>query len=248
MQRVDQTQVLLQQVLQAYNAQINDVLLTALVQAFSAWTRNRSLLVALKSHGREKIFNDVELSRTVGWFTSVFPVLLDLGKSSHPGEALKAVKEQIRSLPNRGMGYGIIRYLSKDAEKPELLRSLPQPEIIFNDFGQVDQTFSKLSLFKFVQESSGLASSLRNKRSALLEINPFVVNSQLQLNLTYSEQIHRRSTIERLAQEFVKALQALITHWQSSEVKSYTPSDFPEANLNQKDLDQFLAKLNRGRK
>jgi non-ribosomal peptide synthetase component F len=134
-QRVDQTQVLLQQVLQAYNAQINDVLLTALVQAFSAWTGNRSLLVALKSHGREKIFNDVELSRTVGWFTSVFPVLLDLGKSSHPGEALKAVKEQIRSLPNRGMGYGIIRYLSKDAEKPELLRSLPQPEIIFNDFG-----------------------------------------------------------------------------------------------------------------
>jgi non-ribosomal peptide synthase protein (TIGR01720 family) len=146
------------------------------------------------------------------------------------------------------MGYGIIRYLSKDAEKTELLRSLPQPEIIFNDFGQVDQTFSKLSLFKFVQESSGLTSSLRNKRSALLEINALVVNSQLQLNLTYSEQIHRRSTIERLAQEFVKALQALITYCQSSEVKSYTPSDFPEANLNQKDLDQFLAKLNRGRK
>jgi amino acid adenylation domain-containing protein/non-ribosomal peptide synthase protein (TIGR01720 family) len=244
----DQTQVLLQQVLQAYNAQINDVLLTALVQAFSAWTGNRSLLVALKSHGREKIFNDVELSRTVGWFTSVFPVLLDLGKSSHPGEALKAVKEQIRSIPNRGMGYGIIRYLSKDAEKTELLRSLPQPEIIFNDFGQVDQTFSKLSLFKFVQHSSGLASSLRNKRSALLEINALVVSSQLRLDLTYSEQIHRRSSIEKLAQEFVKALQTLITHCQSSEVKTYTPSDFPEANLNQKDLDQFLAKLNRGRK
>ncbi|MDZ8228270.1 condensation domain-containing protein, partial [Nostoc sp. ChiVER01] len=242
---VEESQTLLKKVSQAYNTQINDVLLTALAQAFSQWTGDRSLLVALESYGREDIFPNVELSRTVGWFTSLFPILLNLEKASHPGEALKAIKEQLRSIPNRGIGYGVLRYLSDKTENGELWSTLPQPEVLFNYLGQLDQTFSKSSLFKFIPESSGLASSPQNQRSVLLEINSFVINGQLQFDLTYSEKIHQRSSIERLAQEFVKALQAIATHCQSPEVKGYTPSDFPEANLNQKDLDQFLAKLTR---
>ncbi|WP_373526929.1 amino acid adenylation domain-containing protein [Nostoc sp.] len=238
---VEQTQALLQEVPQAYNTQINDVLLTALVQAFSQWTGTRSLLVALESHGREEIFDDLDLSRTVGWFTSIFPVLLDLGKSSHPGEALKTIKEQLRAISHRGIGYGIVRYLSQD----NVLQNFPEPEIIFNYLGQFDQTFSTSSLFTFVDNSSGLMSSPRNKRSALLEINGLVINNQLRFEWAFSEKIHRHSTIENLAQEFVKALQTIITHCQSSQVKSYTPSDFPELDLSQKGLDQLLSKLNR---
>ncbi|RCJ42320.1 non-ribosomal peptide synthetase [Nostoc minutum NIES-26] len=242
---VEESQVLLQKVSQAYNTQINDVLITALAQAFAQWTGDRSVLVALESYGREDIFPDVELSRTVGWFTSLFPILLNLEKASHPGEALKAIKEQLRSIPNRGIGYGVRRYLSEKTENGELLPKQPQPEVLFNYLGQLDRTFSKLSLFKLIPKLSGLASSPQNQRSVLLEINGFVINGQLQFDLTYSEKIHQRSSIERLAQEFVKALQAIATHCQSPEVKGYTPSDFPEANLNQKDLDQFLAKLTR---
>ncbi|MBD2309017.1 amino acid adenylation domain-containing protein [Chroococcidiopsis sp. FACHB-1243] len=242
---LEQTQALLQEVPQAYNTQINDVLLAALVQAFFQWTGRRSLLVSLESHGREEIFADLDLSRTVGWFTSIFPVLLNLGKSSHSGEALKAIKEQLRAIPNRGIGYSILRYLNKNTDKIELLRSLLQPEVSFNYLGQFDQTFSQSSLFKFVPDSSGLSSSPQNKRSELIEINGLVVSGQLRFNLTYSERTHQQSTIETLAQEFANALQALITHCQASESKSYTPSDFPELNLSQKGLDKFLAKLNR---
>jgi amino acid adenylation domain-containing protein/non-ribosomal peptide synthase protein (TIGR01720 family) len=242
---VEQTQALLQEVPQVYNTQINDVLLTALVQAFSHWTGTRPLLVALESHGREEIFEHLDLSRTVGWFTSIFPVLLDLGKSAHPGEALKTIKEQLRSIPNRGIGYGIIRYLSKDIEKVEELQTFAESEVVFNYLGQFDQTFSTSSLFRFVPNLSGLVSSPRNKRSALLEINGLVINNQLQFDWAFSENIHRHSTIEKLAQEYVKALQAIISHCQSSQVKSYTPSDFPELDLSQKGLDRFLAKLNR---
>ncbi|MCF4968120.1 non-ribosomal peptide synthetase [Nostoc sp. CMAA1605] len=238
---VQQTQALLQEVPQAYNTQINDVLLTALVQAFAQWTGTHSLLVALESHGREDIIEDLDLSRTVGWFTSIFPVLLDLGKASHPGEALKTIKEQLRAIPNRGISYGILRYLTHDNG----LKNYQEPEVVFNYLGQFDQTFSHSSLFRFVQNSSGLMSSPRNQRSSLLEINGLVVNNQLQFDWAFSENIYRYSTIENLAQEFVKSLKEIITHCQSTQEKNYTPSDFPELDLSQKGLDQFLAKLNR---
>ncbi|MEH2270522.1 MAG: condensation domain-containing protein, partial [Nostoc sp.] len=244
----EQTQVLLKEVPKAYNTQINDVLLTALVQAFSQWTGNNSLLLALEGHGREEIFDNVDLSRTVGWFTSIFPVLLDFGKISHPVEALKLIKEQLRSIPNKGMGYGVLRYLSKDTARVESLRSLPQAEVVFNYLGQFDQTFSDSSIFKISQGSQGQTRSLCNRETYMLNINALVVNNQLRVDWTYSEKIHRRSTIERLAQGFVEALQILMTHCHSPEVGGYTPSDFPEADFNQQDLDQFLGKINRGSK
>ncbi|MDZ8030988.1 non-ribosomal peptide synthetase [Nostoc sp. DedSLP04] len=244
----EQTQILLKEVPKAYNTQINDVLLAALVQAFSQWTGNNSLLLALEGHGREEIFDNVDLSRTVGWFTSIFPVLLDLGTISHPVEALKSIKEQLRSIPNKGMGYGVLRYLSKDTARVESLRSLPQAEVVFNYLGQFDRTFSDSSIFKISQGSQGQTRSLCNREAYMLNINALVVNNQLRVDWTYSEKIHRRRTIERLAQGFVEALQILMTHCHSREVGGYTPSDFPEADFNQQDLDLFLEKINRGSK
>src|SRR5262249_12293204 len=111
---VEETQALLQQVPEAYRTQINDVLLTAVAQAFAEWTGARTLLVNLEGHGREEILENTDLSRTVGWFTTIFPVLLDLAGTSHPGEALKTIKEQLRRIPNRGIGYGLLRYLRED--------------------------------------------------------------------------------------------------------------------------------------
>jgi non-ribosomal peptide synthase protein (TIGR01720 family) len=234
---VAETKALLQKVPAAYRTQINDVLLTALVQAFAQWTGEQSLLVNLEGHGREEIFDNVDLSRTVGWFTSVFPVLL-LGDSD-PGEALKAIKEQLRSIPNRGIDYGILRYLSNDPFIVESLRSLPQAEVCFNYLGQFDQTLSS-PLFKWSSEPRGIERSLRDNRSELLEINGFVVGGQLQLDWTYSQSVHHESTIEALAQGFIEALRSLIAHCQSPEAGGYTPSDFPLAKLDQQTLDELL--------
>lgn len=238
-----QTQALLKEVPKAYNTQINDVLLTALVQAFTQWTDNSSLLLALEGHGREEIFAGVDLSRTVGWFTSIFPVLLDLQPASHPLEALKSIKEQLRNIPNKGLNYGVLRYLSQNNPKVELLRSLPQAEVVFNYLGQFDQTFSDSSIFKISQEYQGQTRSPENREIYILSIDALVINHQLQINWTYSEKIHQRSTIARLAQGFLEALETLITHCQFSENRGYTPSDFPEADLSQEDLEKFLAKL-----
>ncbi|MBW4592042.1 MAG: amino acid adenylation domain-containing protein [Brasilonema angustatum HA4187-MV1] len=123
---VEQTRALLQDVPSAYNTQINDVLLTALVQTFTRWTSSPSLLIDLEGHGREDLFEDVDLSRTVGWFTSIFPVLLKLENQNNLGEVLKSVKEQLRRIPNKGIGYGILRYLSID-ESDSVCVAPPMP-------------------------------------------------------------------------------------------------------------------------
>jgi non-ribosomal peptide synthase protein (TIGR01720 family) len=240
---IEETRVLLQEVPKAYNTQINDVLLTALVQTFKEWTGQRYLLVDLEGHGREAIFEDVDLSRTVGWFTTIFPVLLNLGKVSEPGEVLKSIKEQLRRIPNNGIGYGLLRYLSKDTEIVKKLQAIPQAELSFNYLGQFDQTLSPTSPFKLTNESCGPIHSLRGTRSHLLAINGRIIKSQLQLDWIYSENLHRHATIEGLAESYITALRVLIAHCQSSKTTGYTPSDFPEVNLSQQELDDLIAEL-----
>jgi amino acid adenylation domain-containing protein/non-ribosomal peptide synthase protein (TIGR01720 family) len=230
-----ETQALLQDVPAAYNTQINDVLLTALVQAFAEWTRKSSLLVELEGHGREDII-EVDVSRTVGWFTAVFPVLLELNGISDRAQALKVVKEQLRQIPNRGIGYGMLRYLNP-GRIDESLQQLPQPEVSFNYLGQFDQGFSGSSLFRLAEEPSGSCHSLRDCRSHLFEIDAMITNGQFQVGWTYSEGLHRRATVEELAHRFLKELRSLIHHCQSSDAGGYTPSDFPLAQLSQDELD-----------
>jgi non-ribosomal peptide synthase protein (TIGR01720 family) len=241
----EETRALLQEVPKAYHTQINDVLLTAVVQSFAQWSGTRCLLVNLEGHGREEILEAVDLSRTVGWFTTIFPVVLEL-QADAPGEALKSVKEQLRRIPNRGIGYGLLRYLKKDVAITEKLRALPQAEVSFNYLGQFDQVLSPDALFQLAKESSGSEHSQRNSRSHLLDVNGLIVEGQLHLDWIYSSNLHQRATIEGLAQNFVVALRSLITHCQSPETGGYTPSDFPEINLNQEKLDEVLAEIDLG--
>jgi non-ribosomal peptide synthase protein (TIGR01720 family) len=235
----EQTHVLLSEVPKAYHTQINDVLLTALVQTFTQWTGNSCLLVNLEGHGREDILPGVDLSRTVGWFTTIFPVLLDLQEASDPGSALKSVKEQLRCIPNRGIDYGVLRYMKGDAVITEKLQALPQAEVSFNYLGQLDQVLSPDAMFGSAKESSGPTHSLLSKRSHLLEVNGFVARGCLHLNWTYSNNRHQQQTIERLAQSFVTALRSLIDHCQSPEAGGYTASDFPLTQLDEQKLSKL---------
>ncbi|NEU77736.1 non-ribosomal peptide synthetase [Nostoc sp. UIC 10630] len=238
-----ETQSLLQEVPAKYHTQINDVFLTALVKTFADWTGEKMLLVNLEGHGREDIFTDVDLSSTVGWFTTVFPVLLNL-ESSAIEDALKAIKEQLRSIPNRGFDYGVLRYLCSDTA--ENLAAMPQAEVCFNYLGQFDQVLQESSLFKLASESSGTARSPLGSRRHLIDISGFVSGGSLQLDWTYSTAIHKDATVSSLSDKFVQALREIISHCQSADAGGYTPSDFSKAKVSQKDLDFLLTKINRG--
>ncbi|MEG4503173.1 amino acid adenylation domain-containing protein [Microcoleus sp. F6_B4] len=246
----EQTRTLLQEVPKAYNTQINDVLLTALVQSFAKLTGSNSLLVDLEGHGREELFEGVDLSRTVGWFTSCFPLHLQLESVDNLAEALKSMKEQLRNIPSKGIGYGILRYLSNDAATREKLEAQTQPQISFNYLGQFSAPTalqSESMKWGLAQESAGINHSPLATRAHLLDVNGLVVENKLQMDFIYSENVHQRTTIERLADAFIEALQSLIDHCTLPEVKGYTPSDFSAAKLNQQQLDSFLAKIKKNK-
>jgi len=135
----EETQMLLQQVPAAYHTQINDVLLTALAEALSAWSRSEVVRIDLEGHGREELFGDIDLTRTVGWFTTFFPVRLELLEHGGLGTKLRAVKEQLRRVPQHGIGYGLLRYLCRDAKVSKQLQAMPEAEVSFNYLGQLDQ-------------------------------------------------------------------------------------------------------------
>ena len=238
-----ETQALLQEVPAAYRTQINEVLLTALVRAFSKWTGSHSLLVDLEGHGREEIIEGVDLSRTISWFTTIFPVVLDCGNAQTAVESLQLVKEQLRKIPNRGIGYGLLRFASGDATIAEKLQSLPQAEVRFNYLGQVDRMLLDSSMFSMASHSSGPAQSRKAERAYLINIIGVVSSGELRLEWTFSESIHHKESVSQVADRFIEELRDLIAQSRTSEKISYSPSDFPSARLSQEELNKVLAKL-----
>jgi amino acid adenylation domain-containing protein/non-ribosomal peptide synthase protein (TIGR01720 family) len=236
----EETRFLLQEVPQAYRTQINDVLLTALTRAFAEWTGENGLLLDLEGHGREDLFEDVDISRTVGWFTTQLPVRLELpAGAGDPGEALKSIKEQLRGIPQRGIGYGVLRYLRGDQELAASLGSV-RPQVSFNYLGQLDQALPKGSSVSLAPESSGPAMSPRGGRSCLLDINGGVLEGQLQFSWSYSRNVYERRTIQQLAEAWLTSLRELIEHCLSPEAGGCTPSDFPLVRIDQQTLDNMV--------
>jgi amino acid adenylation domain-containing protein/non-ribosomal peptide synthase protein (TIGR01720 family) len=234
-----ETRAVLQDLPTKHRTQINEVLLASITRSFTRWMGSSALLVDLEGHGREHLVEGTDLARTVGWFTSVFPVLLDIGKSSTSLAALRAVKEQLRAVPNRGIGYGILRYLSSNVEVVQQLSRLQQAEVRFNYLGQRDGFLGSSKMFKAVQDASRDAQSPAGERGYLLNIISSVTKGELRFDWTYSENIHARETIESLAENCVAELRALLADTETV----YAPSDFPKAKISQNDLNTILAKL-----
>lgn len=241
----EETGELLREVPATYHTQINDILLTALVQAHYRMTGSRTLLIDLEGHGREHLFDEVDLSRTVGWFTSVYPVLLDLKLTRNSGDAAKTIKEQLRQIPQNGIGYGLLRYLSAKQELTDRLKTLPAAQISFNYLGQFDQVANESHIFNLARESKGPEIDPKNHRNYLIDISGSIAGGKLQVEFKYSANLHRSETIERFANYFLSELQGIIAHCKSSDAGGFTPSDFTLAKLNQKKLDKVLQKLNK---
>ncbi|MGR4043979.1 condensation domain-containing protein, partial [Pseudomonas sp. 910_21] len=238
------TQRLLQDAPAAYRTQINDLLLTALARVITRWTGDSSALVQLEGHGREELFDSIDLSRTVGWFTSVFPVKL----TPQPAlaDSIKLIKEQLRAVPNKGIGFGALRYLG-DAQAQTALAALAVPRITFNYLGQFDGSFDEQQAwFVPANEAKGDDQSLQAPLGNWLTLNGQVYGGELSLGWNFSQAMFDTTTIQRLADEYAQELQALIEHCSQPEHRGATPSDFPLAGLNQQQLDRLplaLAKV-----
>ena len=235
-----QTQALLKEVPQAYNTEINDVLLAALGITLRRWTGRADALVELEGHGRVDRFEGVNLSRTVGWFTTMYPVRLEIPNPRDLGATLKSVKEQLRRVPQQGLGYGILRYLRDDAVAAQLA-TLPHPPVRFNYMGQYDQGVGEDALFVPLSDDTGPMVDPQAPRQHLIDIAGGIVRGKLWLGWAYCPAFHDAATVEALVADFEETLRRIIAHCCEQEEREFTPSDFPEARLDQASLDDLLS-------
>jgi amino acid adenylation domain-containing protein/non-ribosomal peptide synthase protein (TIGR01720 family) len=262
----EETRVLLQDVPGVYKTEINDILLSALVQGYRNWNAERGiwpvmegetrLLLALEGHGRGELFPEVDLTRTVGWFTNIYPVRLKVKDYDGPGDVIKKVKEQLRRIPQRGMGYGILRYLRQDSG--ETLSELDEPRMSFNYLGQVDRVLGgaeedtdggagKTGMFGIAPEGSGPPRALSGERPYLIDLNCIVAGGQLGMEWSFSDDVYQVETIELFAEKYLEGLRKLIEHCMSPDAGGYTASDFPLAGMDQAKLDKVLSSVTRSR-
>jgi amino acid adenylation domain-containing protein/non-ribosomal peptide synthase protein (TIGR01720 family) len=240
----DGTGELLRQALAAFGVQIHELLLASVALAVARWSGQSSCLIELEGHGREPLFSDLDVSRTVGWFTSHFPMLLDVGTTADLQGSLRRIKEQVRAVPDRGIGYGLVRYLSGRRDVAERLAGLPHPEIVFNYLGRFEDTGDgQPALLTPARLSSGPTVSSRSLRPFALEVTSAVLGGQLSMSWTYSASCHRRETVEHLAGVALETLRSLIQKARSGEAEALTPSDFPLAKLSQDALDRVLRQV-----
>ncbi|MCE1117369.1 amino acid adenylation domain-containing protein [Pseudomonas sp. NMI795_08] len=236
------TRQLLQQAPAAYRTQINDLLLTALARTLVEWTGDADALVQLEGHGREALSDDIDLTRTVGWFSSLFTVRLT--PAADLGASIKQVKEQLRAIPQRGVGLGALRCYGEPSVR-EALALLPQPRVTFNYLGQFDGSFDEQdgALFVPAGESSGQEQGDDAPLGNWLTINGQLYGGELSLNWTFSRRMFEPAVIEQLAARYIATLSELIRFCVALPTRGATPSDFPLCGLSQAQLEQFPGAL-----
>jgi len=240
------TQQLLQQVPRVYHTEINDLLLAALSRTFKQQQNNSKLLIGLEGHGREDIAADIDITRTVGWFTSLYPVLLDSSDASNDDELIQCIKEQLRRVPGKGLGYGILKYLNQEHS----LQANDTWEIVFNYLGQLDNATAGSQWFAVATEPSGTNQDGQAAISEKLSINAQVHHGRLTIAWAYSSKHFAPETIEVFAQAYLQNISSLVSHCIKQEKTTgqvYTPSDYGIGHeVSYHDLNKFLQTAHNG--
>ncbi len=227
------TEALQTQAHKAYNTEMNDLLLTALGLAVYRWSGLDMIKINLEGHGREAILPDIDISRTVGWFTSQYPVVLSMTANESLSYCIRHVKEQLRNVPNKGIGYGIWKYLSQ-SDVPDMTA----PEISFNYLGQFDQVLQAHDI-KVSSLAAGIEISPKQQRRYSVDINGMIADGELMLGISYNGQAYRRETIERLAEALQTSLQEVVMHCLSQETSMLTPSDMTLKGMSIAELERL---------
>ena len=231
-----ETETILTKCYKTYHTDINDILLTALSLALNLTFRVNKILIQLEGHGRENIDTPVDISRTIGWFTTKYPVLIKLNTIDAIKQLIE-VKETLHRVPNKGLGFGVLSYL---AGKNYTVR----PEIQFNYLGDFDTGInSEHHLFKISDTSRGKEISDRMPREVLLDVNAIILNNRLNVSILYSVNQYSESTITDLLNAFKQQLLSLTELLSITKEVQQTPVDFTYKGLSMNQLEQLKKSL-----
>ncbi|MCH5586164.1 condensation domain-containing protein, partial [Shimazuella sp. AN120528] len=239
-----ETEQLLSKTTARTHATVEEILLTALVQSLQKWTGENTHTIHLEGHGREEQ-EELDLSRTVGWFTSLYPVMFRL-QSTSMGEAIQVVKETLRDRSKEALSYGLLTHLH-----PSPLKRV-EAAVSFNYLGQFTPVGGKSEVSQLLEgtatETTGRTSAPGAVRPHFIDIVAVVNEGKIRITWLYSQNIHNKTTMELLKQHFHSKLQNLISGKEKNV--GITASDFPESNLSKKDMQkvlQLLQKKSKGR-
>nr|AEG64696.1 LpmB [Streptomyces viridochromogenes] len=253
---VNVTEAVLTRVPAAFNAEVNDVLLTAFTLAWTRWRGDGAgLLLDLEGHGREEhLVPGTELSRTVGWFTNLYPVRLDTGPADltealtggpAAGTVLKRIKEQLRSVPDKGMGYGLVRHLNPDTAGG--FAGLAEPQVAFNYLGRFSTAGGDGSTADSWTPLSGIDAVAGDPDQLplahALELNARTHDgpdgSRLSATWSWAAGILDETEVRALAELWFQALEALVTHAENPDAGGLTPSDVSLSSITQDEIEEF---------
>jgi non-ribosomal peptide synthase protein (TIGR01720 family) len=238
----EETEDLLTKANEPFATEINDVLLTALGLSIRKSYGNTRVLIALEGHGREEILKDINITRTVGWFTTLYPLVLDVTYEDDLSRQIKEVKEQLRQVPNKGIGYGILKHLTGPEHKEDLQFKL-SPQICFNYFGQFDSDIEDVS-FGIAQESVGHTQNQAGQRRFELEVSGVAADKKLAISIIFNKNQFKVESIERLLNSYQEELRNIISYCCSQETKQLTPSDFTYKELSIEEVGTLSALFN----
>ncbi|NOQ28197.1 MAG: amino acid adenylation domain-containing protein, partial [Bacteroidales bacterium] len=224
---------------EVYGTEINDILLCGLGYGVKKTLGNEKVLISLEGHGREDILADIDISRTIGWFTSVYPVLLDMKNIDDLSLQIRSVKESLRQIPNKGIGFGILKYLTPPELKDDVNYDI-EPQIEFNYLGQFDSDVDQMSLFTIAKESGGNPVSHKRKSKCDFSIGGIIANGELSVTLNYKKRYYSDEIITNLLENYKKSLLEIINHCTKLTEKVLTPSDFTYKGLSIKELDKLV--------
>ena len=247
------TDNLLNKTQHAYNTEINDLLLSAFALALANWQQINAVSFNLEGHGREDCLSGVDATRTVGWFTSLFPVALSLPDIKDINNltdldykaCIQSIKEQLRHIPDKGLSYGALKYLAAPSSQKQInaIANLKISKASFNylgQFGGYDKSQDRNS-WGFALESSGFAVDQKNHHPNLLDLNGMVMDGKLGFSIAFSADHFSKKSIEKFSKLFKKYVLKIIEHCASKKEVAYTPADFVTTNLSQIELDKILA-------
>lgn len=226
---------LLTQCYKAYRTEVNDILLAALGLAAKDVLDISKLVIKLEGHGRETIGGDEDITRTIGWFTSLYPVAFDLVHHNDAIRQLIEVKETLHRLPNKGLGYGVLRYIAKKEYKCN-------PQIMFNylgDFGSGVQAETGEDLFSFSGDDHGRRLPAEMQREFVLFVSGLVTDGKMRLSIEYSSQQYKETTIQRLTDAYQRHLVTLINLLSAEEKEYLTPVDLTFKGLSMEQLAEL---------
>lgn len=241
-----ETEQLLTEANRAYTTETGELLLAALSLALNRWTGNETFKISMEGHGREEHLEHLDISRTIGWFTSIYPVLVDASFQDQAddggrlGYHIKRTKDMMRRIPHKGAGYGVLKYISKFWGEAES----DSPEISFNYLGQFDREIRSTG-FDVSPVKAGNEVSPDWERPYTLDISGSVSSECLSLNVVYNRFQYQKETIEVLTGHFHTFLKQIIAHCTGKEEREWSAADFSDEELTLEDLSDIMGAVNK---